>query len=216
MRAVACRIWIIFAIFGLYAPLAFGQATKEPLSDRELLALVAGNALSENIVHEIEARGLAFHPGEQFRSLATEAGADSRVIAALNHAKPGDASDPAENGEAGKLLQDLADAGKFLRNKQYGEATQELTVALQNGGGAETGFVMGEVLRAQEQWSDAAAIFGEVQRQAPNFPEAHTKLSYDLYRMNDGEGALSEARLALAENANNPEAHKTRGWRSKP
>ena len=176
-----------------------------------MLALVAGNALSENIVHEVAARGLAFHPGDRFRSLVTEAGADSRVIAALNNAKTSDPSAPAKNAEPGDLLPHLAEAGKFLRNKQYGEATQELTAALQNGGGTETGFVMAEVLRGQEQWSNAEAILREVQRQAPDFPEAHTKLSYILYRINDGEGALSEARIALADNPNNAEAHKNAG-----
>jgi tetratricopeptide (TPR) repeat protein len=211
MRTIACRFLLILAILGFYVPLSFGQTTKEPLSERELLALVAGNALSENIVHEIETRGLEFPPGDQFRLLVTEAGADSRIIAALNSAKTSSASAPAENDAENKLLQHLAQAGKFVRNKQYGEATHELTAALQNGGGTETGFVMAEVLRAQEQWSAAEAILREVQRQAPDFPEAHTKLSYILYRINDGEGALSEARIALAENPNNAEAHKNAG-----
>jgi tetratricopeptide (TPR) repeat protein len=211
MRTIACRFWLILAVLGFFAPHSFGQTTNGPLSEREVLALVAGNALSENIVHEIDTRGLAFQPGEQFRSLVTEAGADSGIVAALNRAKTSDAPAPAENDETKQLLQHLAGAGKFVRNKQYGEATQELTAALQNGGGTETGFVMAEVLRAQEQWGNAEIIFREVLRQEPDFPEAHTKLSYELYRINDGEEALREARIALAENPNNAEAHKNAG-----
>ena len=211
MRTIARRFWLILAVLGFSAPHSFGQTTRAPLSDRETLALVSGNALSENIVHEIAARGLAFHPGDRFRALVTEAGADSRIVAALNNAKTSDASTPAENAEPGDLLQHLAEAGKFVWNKQYGEATQELSAALQNGGGTETGFVMAEVLRGQEQWSNAEAILREVLRQAPDFPEAHTKLSYILYRINDGEGALGEARSALAENPNNAEAHRNAG-----
>jgi tetratricopeptide (TPR) repeat protein len=211
MRTITCRACLTLAILGFFAPLSMAQAVHDPLSDRDLLALVAGNSLSENIVHEIETRGLAFRPGDQFRSLLTEAGADSRIIAALNNANASDTPSPAENSDASKLLQHLADAGKFRRNKKYAEAAQELTAALQDGGGAETGFVMAEVLRGQEQWSNAETILREVQRQAPDFQEAHTKLSYELYRINDGEGALSEARIALAENPNDAEAHKNAG-----
>jgi tetratricopeptide (TPR) repeat protein len=43
----------------------------------------------------------------------------------------------------------------------------------------------------------------QLQRQEPNFPQEHTKLSYLLYKVNEGEAALTEARIALAENAKN-------------
>jgi tetratricopeptide (TPR) repeat protein len=211
MRTIAWRFCLILAILGICAPFSFAQATHDPLSERELLALVAGNALSENVVHYIEDRGLAFRPSDQFRSFLTEAGADARVLAALNKAKTSDASAPADNGAPAKLLQHLAEAGKFIRGKQYAKAANELTAALENGGGTETGFVMAEVLRGQEQWLNAEMILREVQRQAPDFPEAHDKLSYDSYRVNDGEGGLSEARIALAEYPNDAEAHKNAG-----
>jgi tetratricopeptide (TPR) repeat protein len=211
MRIIVCRFWLILAILGFFAPLSFAQITQEPLSDREVLALVAGNALSENLVHDIETRGLAFRSDDQFRSFLTEAGGDARVLAALNTAKASDASPPTDSGAAAKLLQHLAGAGKFVRSKKYAEATQELTAALENGGGAETGFVMAEVLRGQEQWLKAEMILREVLRQAPDFPEAHDKLSYELYRVNDGEGGLSEARIALGEYPNDAEAHKNAG-----
>ena len=211
MRTIARRFCLLLAILAFCAPLSFAQADHDPLSERDLLALVAGNALSENIVHDIETRGLAFRPDDQFRSFLTEAGADPRVMAALSNAKTSDASAHARDETATKLLQHLAQAGKFIRGKQYSEATQELTAGLDNGAGPETGFVMAEVLRGQEQWLNAEMILREVQRQAPEFPEAHTKLSYILYRVNDGEGELKEARIALAENPNNAEAHKNAG-----
>ena len=53
-------------------------------------------------------------------------------------------------------------------------------------------------------------MYGEVLRQDPSFPEAHTKLSYILYRLGD-EDALSEAKAALAATPDNPEAHKNAG-----
>ena len=40
------------------------QDHKPPREDRELIALVSGEALSEDVVHEVESRGLAFHPSD--------------------------------------------------------------------------------------------------------------------------------------------------------
>lgn len=211
MRAIACRMWIMLAIFGLNAHLAFGQTAKEPLSDRELLALVAGNSLSETIVQEIGARGLKFHPDDKYRSLLTEGGADSRVLTAIEQARVISDSPTPENTGVSQSLVHIATAGKLLRAKQYDEAIRELTDALQDGGGVEAGFVMAEVLVRQEKWVEAEAIMEQVQRQAPSFPEAHTKQSYLMYRVDDGEDAFSEARLALSENPNNAEAHKNAG-----
>ena len=45
------------------------------------MALVAGNALSENIVREIGSRALAFRPDDRYRSLIQTAGADAAVVA---------------------------------------------------------------------------------------------------------------------------------------
>src|SRR5438445_6783715 len=63
------------------------QVTRGPLTDSELMALAAGNALSENIVQEIASRGLVFRPDDHYRSLIQTAGADAAVLAALGKAK---------------------------------------------------------------------------------------------------------------------------------
>ena len=56
MRTIACRISLIIAILGFFGPRTFGQTPKEPLSDRNLLALVAGNAAAVQI-HDHHIRG---------------------------------------------------------------------------------------------------------------------------------------------------------------
>jgi hypothetical protein len=63
-----------------FSSICFGCAhnSKRSLADRELLALVAGNALSENIVQEIDSRGLAFRPTDGYRSQLADAGAGAR------------------------------------------------------------------------------------------------------------------------------------------
>ena len=70
---------------------------------------------------------------------------------------------------------------------------------------------MGELLRRQERWAESVAVYTEVLRQDPDFPEAHTKLSYLMYRLGDPEQALREARIALARTPENAEAHKNAG-----
>ena len=82
------RHLIILLAFCGCAALTGAQEKGKPLTNSELLALVAGNALNENVVHEIESRGLAFRPGDGFRSQLKDAGADARVLAALG--KSGD------------------------------------------------------------------------------------------------------------------------------
>jgi len=75
MRSAIFRCLTTLLILGCYSLVACAQATREPVTDSELMALVAGNALSENIVHEIATRGLTFRPNDQYRSLMTTAGA---------------------------------------------------------------------------------------------------------------------------------------------
>jgi tetratricopeptide (TPR) repeat protein len=67
---------------------------------------------------------------------------------------------------------------------------------------------VGEALRAQEEWARAAAVFEQVLEEDPNFPEAHTKLSFVLYRAGDDGEALREAKAALALTPDNAEGHK--------
>jgi tetratricopeptide (TPR) repeat protein len=191
---------------------ARGSATSShPLRQTELLALVGGNALPENIVNEIRARGVAFRMDDSFRAQMTTAGATPSILAALGAAKT-PAKDASEEKPDQALLQHIATAAKQLKDKHYDEAADELTATLKgNFEKFEIGFVMGELLRQQENWGQAAAIYAEVLRQEPDFPEAHTKLSYVLYRTGNGVEALREAKAALLRTPQNAEAHKNAG-----
>jgi tetratricopeptide (TPR) repeat protein len=207
------RIFLILFVTSLLV--AFTARASEnaarPLRQTELLALVAGNALPENIVNEIHTRGVAFRMDDSFRAQLTTAGATPSILAVLGAAKapakvaPEDKPDPA-------LLQHITAAAKLMKDKQYDEAADELTSTLKgNFEKFEIGFVMGELLLEQENWGQAAAVYTEVLRQDPNFPEAHTKLSFALYRSGDGEDALREAKAALQRTPQNAEAHKNAG-----
>ena len=104
MRPAINRCLVILLIFTVYLSSANAQATKKALTGRELMALVAGGALSEDIVHEIESRGLAFRPGDQYQSLINIAGSDALVLAALKKAKIGDPAKRTKTNGADQLL----------------------------------------------------------------------------------------------------------------
>ena len=204
--------WSILVVALLISFLSSTAGTNhDPLRDSEVLALVAGAALPVNIAHEIAVRGLDFTPDAAFRSQLRAAGADDAVFAALKVAKIS-ASGAANDKAHQQLLQHLATAGKLMGAKKYDAAAIELNGAIDSGSDSPAvGFVMGEVLRATERHSEAVAVYAELLKQNRGFPEAHTKLSYNLYRTGEPDEALREAKLAIAENPGNPEAHKNLG-----
>lgn len=186
-------------------------AEKKPLDATKLLALVAGNALPENIVTEVTAGGLSFTPSEEYRAQLTEAGATNEVLKSVSQAKVRAGEEEATKKEQ-QSWPHLAGAGKLIRAEKYNEAMTELNEALVHGGPKlATGFVMGEALRRQEEWAKAAEVYAEIIKEDENFPEAQTKLSFLLYRVGDAEESLRAAKAALAATPNNAEAHKNAG-----
>jgi Flp pilus assembly protein TadD len=183
------------------------MATK-PLRASEVMALEAGGALAANIAHDIAVRGINFHPDGDFIALMTKAGADASVIAALKTAKVTEG--PAQPDK--QLLQQLCNAAVMMKNKQYGDAADKLSAALKSSfARTETGFVMAEVLRLENQFDKAAAIYAQILDSNPDFPEVHDKASYVLYRSFDDVKALNEAKAALALYPDDAEAHLDAG-----
>jgi tetratricopeptide (TPR) repeat protein len=189
---------------------ANSQTSQKAISASQLMALQAGNVLPANLVHEIGLRGLSFNPDDNFREDLKKAGADDTVVKALNKAK---ISGPVEDINVERdLIRQLSSAGADIKNKQYDQAVNELSEALQGSfASPEAGFVMGEVLRQKQDWQQSAMVYEYVLQHQPDFPEIHTKLSFVLYRSGEYDEALHEAKTALAANLQNAEAHKNAG-----
>lgn len=186
-------------------------APSHPLERETLLALVAGGVLPENIVWYIENDGLAFQLDQNFQALLTTAGADRTVLKALSSAKV-NPTEPAPQADDQQRLQELANAGQLIREKKYDDAAKELTAELSGSfHDVDAGFVMANVLTLQRRYDEAAAVYGELIQEDPNFPQVHTKASYVLYNLGDENNALSEANAALALNSQDAEAHKNAG-----
>jgi len=204
--------WLILALVLLLPFFSASAAeSQQPLRDSELIALVAGAALPANVVHEIAKRGLGFVPDEIFRSQLKSIGAGSTILSALKTAKLNPTGTQSEKSHQ-VFLQHLTAAARLINTTEYDAAAVELNAAIDCGSDSPSvGFVMGEVLRAEERYSEAVAVYAELLKQNPNFPEAHTKLSYVLYRTGESDDALHEAKLAIAQNRNSAEAHKNAG-----
>ena len=187
------------------------RSSSAPVSKVELMALVAGRAWPPSVVREIGLRGLGFQADDAYRSQLVDAGADASVLEALKNAKV--ASPPeAESESQKKVLLHMNAAARLMKGKNYNEAAAELNDALSVGfARAECGFVMGQILVEMENWPEAAKVYGEVLREDPDFPEAHTKAAFPLYRLEDEEDSLSEAKMAISRYPENAEAHKVAG-----
>src|ERR1700676_5473602 len=82
MTNVTCCGWICALLLCAMAtaPASTPQTTEKPLKATRLLALAAGDALSENVVTLVKTPGLAFKPSEQYLKQLAEAGANVQVL----------------------------------------------------------------------------------------------------------------------------------------
>ena len=186
------------------------SASPRPLSKAELLALVAGNIIPENVAFDIRSRGISFVAGAAYKGLLKSAGADSRVLAALDHAKSVGAT--ADTSDNARLLQHLGQAGALLKSGQLDEAANELTDAMSaTSAKSEIGFVMGMVLISQQRYPEAGQVYAQILQDDPQFPEVHARLSFTYLETGDSDEAIHQARAALDENPNSAPAHMNQG-----
>jgi tetratricopeptide (TPR) repeat protein len=193
----------------LCSPLA--NASPRPLKKSELLALVAGDTLPENVIGEISARGLAFVPDVAYKALLRSAGADSQVLAALASAKSVSPAQ-ADSSKDVELLKHLSRSGTLIRAGQSEAAAQELSTLFASGfGKSEVGFVIGIALIQQQRFEEAGQVYSEILRQDPDFPQTHSRLSMTFFQSGDPEQALRHAKAAIEQFSCNPAAHMNAG-----
>src|SRR5208282_652562 len=210
LRLPLFSLAMFVCVFSLAAQ---SSPSPRPFSKSELLALVAGDVLTENIVSDIGLSGLDFTPDESYRSLLKTAGADAKVMAAVEAAKVVSSGKPDSPADA-VLLEHLSKAGNMIRASHWDEAGAELTASLTADTVARKpaiGFVMGMVLISQQRWEEAGLVYQEILRLDPNFPEVHSRLSLTYFNSGDAEEALRQAKAAIAINPNNATAHLNGG-----
>src|SRR5438128_980512 len=198
---------LLSLVFIALASCTTAQSAPRPLTRIEVLALVAGDALPENVASEISLFGISFTPDAGYISLLNAAGAGPKVLAALSNAtlvEPQATESPSDI----VFLRQLSRAGKAIRQKNYEATPSELSAALSDQSRkAAAGFVMGEILLNIDRIPEATALYREILLLDPDFPEVHTRLSFAYLHSGDYEEALRQAKAAIARNPRNPVAH---------
>src|SRR5262249_54873608 len=130
-------------------------AGERPLSKSELMALVAGDILPDNVLAEISARGLNFEPDDAYTALLKAAGAPPKVLAAVAAAKSVSAR-KLEPAKAPELLLRLSRAGNLIRSGKTEDAARELSsLGPGDASKSEVAFVMGLALIRDERYVEA-------------------------------------------------------------
>jgi hypothetical protein len=123
-----------------------------------VLALLAAGVFPENLVHDIESRGTAFALDDNFSALATAAGADAVVMAALRKAKnnpPASSESPADQA----TLRRISSAGGLIRSSDYAAAAKELNgVSSDPATKYAVAFLMGELLGRGQRFAESAEV----------------------------------------------------------
>src|SRR5580692_8449458 len=208
---------LILALLGVLAFVVIAKHTgaadsnPRPLRRAELMALVAGQSLPENIAYEMHAHGLCSAPTDHFKTLLSYAGAAPKALAALYEAKIVTCT-PADLADDSDLLEHMSRAGQEINAKQFHEATKELTSVLDSKDAkSAAGFVMGYVFISQHRNEEAADIYYEIEKMDSDFPQIHTRLSLAYFNSGDLDGALREAKRGEERNPEDPSAHLNAG-----
>ena len=207
----SCIIFLLTALLLLFAAPKIVSAAPKPMTASELMSLVAGEALPDNIVRELCLRGVQFHADDEYRAELKSAGAGTAVLDALSTANFFDANavTPVVSTE---FIRHLSNAGAALRARNFDSAMAELDAATAGSRpGPETAFVVAAVLTEMGDAEEAEPVLEEMLRRYPEFPEVHTKLSFVFYALGDAADGFSEAKAALLGTPENAEAHKNAG-----
>ncbi len=184
---------------------------RPPFTDLRLLALVAGNMPTQEIIGELRARGIDFDPDPEYVEQLKQVEAGP-IVEALQTAEQRATRGKNRHGDETAIL---ASAGLALRRQQYGNALRTLQMAAQaHPGCPELYFLAGRIFRQVEDWRDARQAFSRAVALDPGFAWAHGELSFALYQIGQAEpsdggaAAVHEARAMLAELPASADAHK--------
>lgn len=185
------------------------SSPRPPFSDLRLMALVAGQMPPQEILRELRARGIDFHPDPEYlqKLQQVEGGAIAEALPEAEHRAA-----PGKNHADQTAI--LASAGLAMRRQQYGNALRALQIAIQSHPDTpELYFLGGRIFRQVGDWRDAQQAFARAVTLDPAFAWAHGELSFALYQRgqsepSDGTTAVREARAMLAELPASADAHK--------
>ena len=185
-------------------------SAKKPLSQVQVLALLASQASSHHVALLVEKRGIDFQPSEEYLQEARMAGGEDELAGALKNAevtKPKHA-DPALQARETEVCQYAARGAEFMREKRYADAVGEYRTAVQLAPqDSDLHLSLGWALGGNNDLDGAIEESREALRLNPNNDAAHFFLAQALARQGDPDGEIAEYREALRLNPHNALAH---------
>jgi tetratricopeptide (TPR) repeat protein len=191
-----------------------GETSEKPLTQVQVIALVAAQLPKGRVAQLVGERGLDFDPSDEYLRQVSAAGGDNELISALKSAKvmkPANV-DPVLQARQAEIQQRVARGAEFFQNKQYAEAEREYRAAvLLDPQNAEVHVSLGVALAYKGAGDGAIAQFREALRLNPDNEMAHVDLGVALGSKGDWAGEITEERAALRLNPNNDVAHADLG-----
>jgi tetratricopeptide (TPR) repeat protein len=190
-------------------------SVTNPLSQVQILALLAGGVPAHRVAMLVKGRGIDFDVKDDYLQEVRRGGGNDETIGALKNAKvtkPAAPVDAAAQARQADVRQHMARGAELAKRAQYAEAEQEYRAALlldsQN---ADLYASLTYVLIPQQKWDDTESAGREALRLDPSNDLAHNNLGVALGSKGDLDGAISEFREALRVNPNFAEAHANLG-----
>jgi tetratricopeptide (TPR) repeat protein len=189
-------------------------APKKPLSQVQVLVLLARQVPSHRVVMLVHERGLDSKPNEDYLADVRLAGGGDELIKALKSAKVTKpvTVDPAAEVRQADVRQHVARGAELKQKGEYALAEQEYRAALlldsQN---AELYVSLSYALIQQKKLDDGTSAARQAVRLNPNNEWAHSFLAIALGGKGDLDGEIAEYREVLRLNPNNDLTHSYLG-----
>ena len=178
-------------------PEAAPDGSSKPLTQAQLMGLVAGGVASKRVALLIAQRGIAFQPTPEFLTDLKTSGASDELLSALRAARSSPASQSKEDPHSVPAAPDLnAPPGQLSHLRQTEQEDRAAEVARPQD--ASVHYALGGVLAQEGNWSEAAAQYAAVTASEPSDAAAHNNLALALRKSGDVDGAIREYRRALA------------------
>lgn len=211
LKAAGANAAFLQALRTAKRPQPTGGGASKPLTQIQVLSLVAGEVPNERVAILVQQRGIDFDPSDEFFQELRRAGGNDELIGAIKNAKVTYAVilGPALQANQKEIRQHTARGAELLRTKQYADAESEYRAAVQlDPQNADLHISLGMALGYKGDWDGQIAEDREAVRLSPNDDRAHIALGAALWQKDDQQvAAIAEYREAIRLNPNNDLAH---------
>src|SRR5208282_6900266 len=133
LKAAGASEAFLDALRSAKTPQAESTGDTKPLTQVQVLSLVAGSVPNHRVAILVQDRGIGFEPSEEFFRELRLAGGDDELIDALKNANVTKSTtvDPASVARQAEIGQHTARGAELLKKSQFADAETEYRAAVQ-------------------------------------------------------------------------------------